>query len=385
MVTFIFILFVTVLVLVGMLGLLMMTVLFPLLACMASRHAVRREPIAKHATNSACYTTANQSAPIPDKPEDSQIIKLHLVIPAHNEEATIRETLQSVIAATAALTESCGEAFDTSITVILDGCVDGTSGAVEGFPLVKVIQHVDALGKWRSIQEACLAGKDTEWTILIDAGSSWRPDLLSAVACHLRDDSIVGIAPSYRNDNAGFLERLSWALERGLKSLENGAGGPISVHGATVFYRTPALCDAFSLLSGKIWLNDDVVIPLAIRSLFPSRKLIYLPTSVVNDISPIRTGSESTRRIRLVRGNLDWVQESFWHRSAVVRILALRRISRMTWAYWLMGLISPLLLFGFGGVVVFFLIIGLFTRNAAFNASLRAIHLLGKSQAVAWR
>jgi hypothetical protein len=116
-----------------------------------------------------------------------------------------------------------------------------------------------------------------------------------------------------------------------------------------VAWREVLDADAFGLLSGKAWLNDDVVIPLAIRSLFPAKKLTYLPNIIVEDISPIRTGSESTRRVRLIRGNLDWVRESFWRHSPVVQILALRRISRMTWAYWFIGLISPLLLLGLGG------------------------------------
>lgn len=383
------ILFVTALVLVGIVGLLMMTVLFPLIACAASRHTIRQEPSQKQLLNSTSYTQHDQLPPKQEdgnrKSENSRLIRLHVVIPAHNEEATIKETIQSVIKAAANLTDCYGEAFEVSITVVLDGCTDNTANAIAGFSLVKVIQHANALGKWRSIQEACLAGKNTDWTILLDAGSSWKPDLLSSVVCHLRDDSIVGIAPAYRNNNAGFLERLSWELERRLKSLENGAGGPISVHGATVLYRTPALCEAFGLLSEKIWLNDDVVIPLAIRTLLPEKRLIYLPDNIVDDISPIRTGSESTRRIRLVRGNLDWVRESFWHSSAVVRILAFRRISRMAWAYWLIGLISPLLLLDMSGMVLFFGIIVLFLRNAAFKASLKAIRLLRNSQVVAWR
>lgn len=386
---FLFILFVTMLVLVGILGLLMMTVLFPLVACLAFRYIPLKNSLQKKSLNSNKYINPSQSATIQQgeykKTENYQATRIHIVIPAHNEEATIKETVQSVIEATADLIYCYGDAFEVTVTVVLDGCTDNTSNAIAGFSQVQVIQHANALGKWRSIEEACLVGKDTDWTILLDAGSSWKRDLLRSLACYFHNDSVVGIAPSYRNNHAGLLEKLSWILERGLKALENSAGGPISVHGATVLYRTPALCEAFGLLSGKIWLNDDVVIPLAIRSLFPDKKLIYLPDNIVDDISPVRNGSESTRRIRLVRGNIDWVSESFWHRSAVVRILALRRISRMAWAYWLIGLISPLLLLGIGGMGIFCILVVFFARNAAFKASLKAILLLGKSQSVAWR
>ncbi len=386
---YIIIIFVTMLALVGILGLLMMTVIFPLLACLASQPCLRRWLFGKNPFFSTYYSTPNRlntaSEKVSEKPKSAETIKLHIVIPTHNEEATIANTLQSISKASANLTENFGGAFEVSITVVLDGCTDGTSKAIGEFNFVQVIEHPKALGKWQSIQDGCLAKGYTDWTVLIDAGSAWPDDLLSSLVCHLRDDDTVGIAPSYRNNNAKFLERLSWAVERRLKAVENGAGGPISVHGATVFYRTPALCDAFGLLSGKAWLNDDVVIPLAIRSLFPFKKLTYLPKIIVEDISPIRTGSESTRRVRLVRGNLDWVRESFWRHSPVVQILALRRISRMAWAYWFIGLISPLLLLGLSGVIVFVLIFVLFKRNAAFNASLKVIYLLGKSQIIAWR
>ena len=367
MILFIFNCSVIALALIGVMGVLMMTLLFPLLACVTTR-------------------IKNTAQLLENKISKAPTIKLHIIIPAHNEEVTIAKTVHSVINAIVELNKSKNDTFEVFITVVLDGCTDNTAEVIAGIPLVKVLHHADALGKWSSIQNACLSMKDADWTILVDVGSFWQSNLLTSVAHYLRDDAIVGIAPSYRNNQANCLEKLSWALERSLKSIENGAGGPISVHGATVLYRTAALCDAFSLLSGKAWLNDDVVIPLAIRSLFPDKKLLYLPKIIIEDLSPTRQGGESTRRLRLVRGNLDWVGESFWHRSLVVKILALRRISRMTWAYWLLGLISPLLLFGFIGILAFVVIVSLLSQNAAFSASLRTfLLLLGKSQVVAWR
>ena len=123
---YIIIIFVTMLALVGILGLLMMTVIFPLLACLASQPCLRRWLCGKNPFFSTYYSTPNRlntaSEKVSEKPKSAETIKLHIVIPTHNEEATIANTLQSIRKASAHLTENFGGAFEVSITVVLDGC-----------------------------------------------------------------------------------------------------------------------------------------------------------------------------------------------------------------------------------------------------------------------
>jgi hypothetical protein len=186
-----------------------------------------------------------------------------------------------------------------------------------------------------------------EWVAFVDAGSLWPDVLISSVVRSIEADGrVMAVAPSYSNSAAGSIARVTWGIERVLKSLENFAGGPISVHGATVFYRTDQVMEAMRALeSHESWLNDDVAVPLMMRILFPRYSTVYLPSVTVGDMQGEAHGREYGRRRRMALGNLEWVQRIGVRGTTSVRCLQLRRIFRMMWAYWVICLAVGCFLF----------------------------------------
>lgn len=336
------------------------------IACVISRLRRRRSP--------ADLSKIDFSRP-------NQPIKIDLLIPVHNEEKIIQQTLTSLEHAMelSRLKNRATNGIPHSIQIVLglDHCTDRTEKAAQTWSntrgvKVNVSRNFGASGKWNMLQQLVRDSR-AEWVGLIDAGSVWEAGLLSSILPSMTDPAIMGIAPAYRPVRANFLEKWNWRLERLLKKLENAAGGPVSVHGATVFYRREALMAAFEeLKSEEFWLNDDVVIPLTLRTLWPEKHIHYAiregGEAWVHDYG-IRAGHhrEYGRRKRMLVGNLQWIRSlnsKAWRADIVVGLIAARRVFRTFWAYWVLffglgialiaiGLLQPsLAVLAAGGVVV---------------------------------
>lgn len=157
------------------------------------------------------------------------------------------------------------------------------------------------------------------------------------------------MAPTYRNDTAGIVEKLMWGTERAIKKIESKCGGPVSVHGATVCYRTQELTSTLQFLSDRHWLNDDIVIPLCLRALYPSKRIEYASHLVVDEHTDMGRppSREFVRRRRLVHGNIEWIRYlwgTVWRHNYVAAILASRRVFRLLWGYW--AVLAALSLYG---------------------------------------
>ena len=156
----------------------------------------------------------------------------------------------------------------------------------------------------------------------------------------------MAIAPSYRPLKAGWLHQILWRLETALKRMEAHCGGPISLHGATVAYQTPLLQNALVSLGDTLWVNDDVVIPLTLRALYPKGVILY-PVGEVRDAGMEPRRLDFGRRKRLLLGNLQWVRTllpSYWRRNPVAGVVAGRRLFRVLWAYWIALIVFGLVL-----------------------------------------
>lgn len=288
------------------------------------------------------------------EPAGGTKLRMEILVAAFNEQAVIRQTLESLVAAAQRLRAVRGDRFELQITVGLDHCTDETAAIVEEFASnsaysVQGVQNLGERGKWNTL--LMLIGRTAaDWVALVDSGSVWNPELLSAAWDSVRDESVLAVAPSYAPRGCGALEQGNWRLERFLKSLENSAGGPVSVHGATVLYRRSTLLSALSALHGTAWLNDDVVVPLTLRLQNPQRRIVYLsegaPQGWVNDVGiKSELGVEYRRRRRMVMGNLQWIRAILLPQITILMI-ASRRVFRVFWAYWVL-----LLMVGFGAEI----------------------------------
>jgi cellulose synthase/poly-beta-1,6-N-acetylglucosamine synthase-like glycosyltransferase len=331
--------------------------------------------------------------------------KLRLVIgvPARDEAEHLGATLHSINEAVEHLTRSVAGVI-VDVIVADDGSTDTTTDVARQSGAT-VIREESARGKWAMLRRLSTMSHAAAWIAFVDAGAIWPRDILNTWYAVALDERVMGVAPGYRRRHAGVGERISWALERRLKSVENFAGGPISVHGATVFYERAALSRCFEVVGERCFLNDDVVIPLALRRFNRGKIIRYLPDSVVVDGVP-RTRSELVRRRRLVSGNIEVFDVPGRGRGGtVVEMLLARRICRLLWVYWLAAVMVGLgvgVVTSFGGDGIF-VILGLVTvgtgllrapvLGAAACASFEALpRLLGRclggsggERRVAWR
>lgn len=305
-------------VIIGVLGVALLSFVFPSLAILLQ--IVRR-------------TTENHLNFVPK----SGPISIHVLIPAHNEAKNIGATLESINSATSSITATD---ISLDIWVAADGCTDETAQTALKYG-AKVIEHPQNLGKWATLEQLIEnTPASVDWIALVDAGASWPKNILLKIYSNLQNERLVALAPSYCNSRVSILEKMSWWFEAKIKSFENIAGGPISVHGATCFYRSASVKQVFESLRGTKWINDDVVIPLTLRSLVKNKHLVYRSDIKVEDVS-VPNDNELPRRKRISRGNYQWMS-SLWigtlSKNPVVFFLALRRIFRVFWAYWFAAL-----------------------------------------------
>lgn len=300
----------------GLVGLGGMTVLFPLLARLfhSNRRRGTRQDDGRHDLTGT----------------------VAILIPAHNEAASIGVTLRSIQLAIAHV-RTRFPAATFRICVGADCCDDETEveARVHG---AEITSFSLRQGKWRTLTALVRGVPEAAWVIFADAGIEWPENFLSTILPHTREPQIMGLAPSYDNAAGGGVERGLWNLERLLKRLEQSSGGPVTVHGASVCYRRRELLAAIDQLGTHAWLNDDVVIPLTLRGLFPDQSIRYLPHLKVSEVPrPELRGPEISRRKRMARGNVEWIRELWiplWRQNPVAALIASRRVFRLLWAYW---------------------------------------------------
>jgi len=277
-------------------------------------------------------------------------LSLDFLIPAHNEESLICKTLTALDHAKEFFilqSISCSEVIpQIRLRVGLDHCTDRTQERIAAWSHSRrtppiVTANRGPIGKWNVLRQL-VHESNADWIAFVDVGSVWHEGLLSAAFPHLRRPSVIGIAPSYRQESGSLLENLQWRLESWLKLLESDAGGPVSVHGATVIYRRKFLLEVFQRLNRETWLNDDVVIPLSLRTHWPFHRIVYLTAkhAWVRDLGA-KASREYGRRKRIVLGNLQWIRSLYptaLRSNLCVGLLASRRVFRAFWAYWLLAI-----------------------------------------------
>ena len=338
------------------------------------------------------------------RPPQPGIRRLAILIPVHGDPIGLRQTLDTITRAVSVAEERFPH-LRCSITVGIDGASDSLREVARARGCA-TIESTECRGKWHTLRDLLKATPNAECVALVDAGSLWEDDLLLSVLPHFRRREVVGVAPSYDNPTGGVVERVLWAFERHLKRLEDGAGGPISVHGATVFYRGRHLRRVLRRLGEGRWLNDDVVIPFQLRAAHPSFRIRYLDDVAVHDgpatvTTPGASAPDFGRRCRLVLGNVQWLRTVVSGQTPgalTVRLLALRRLTRLFWAWWLLLAGIPVLVLlggktGWGGIATVLILgalVAMLVRaltTAAAASLLAPLYLLAPAWAgrVRWR
>lgn len=260
---------------------------------------------------------------------------LEILIPAHLEPETLPLTLRSVREACAFSNSS--ENLNVRVRVGLSAW--STPEAHGASRLADEVVVIDQAGKWLALRELVLSSK-SDWIALVDCGALWPADLVQKVSPWFKKSDVVALNPRYQPSSAGVLTRARWALEAALKKIENSAGGPISFHGATMFFRAAELRAVFRDEGSRTWLNDDVVLPYLIRLMHPHLRTVYLFDVIVDDAG-LQAGDQEKRHARILKGNFQWIAQlvrPHFSDSVVLSFLALRRCVRLAWAWILLFL-----------------------------------------------
>jgi cellulose synthase/poly-beta-1,6-N-acetylglucosamine synthase-like glycosyltransferase len=324
-----------------------------------------------------------------DEEQLTEVNSFDVLIPCHNEKNRLRETLASIQCAKDEA-RKIFQKLSVNVFVGLDSCTDDTVSDADGYAVA--IRSFSYSSKWRVLQELVHCSS-ADWVAFVDAGAIWDKRILRNALPYLCLENLSCFAPGYRVGTAGRVSRNLWLLEAFLKTIENKSGGPVSVHGATVFYRRESLVAVLKALSGRNWLNDDVALPLMLRVLFPLQKILYAANDaggfVVTDSSPRQKSQEANARMRMVQGNLQWIRflTPVAHRlSPHVLVVSLRRVFRLIWALPVTLFILALFSAAFEHaivrgrilwpVVIFFFALSIalaIIKNPAFRASMHAL------------
>ena len=267
------------------------------------------------------------------------VTSLDLLIPAHNESSALK-TLIPQIKEEGLLAKTGFPECVFKISVGADACSDDTETVARELG-AEVRVFSDHRSKWKTLFELS-ASSSAEWVGWVDAEASWPKGFLSEVLVKIHEDgNRLGISPAFGPNPI-------WRIEEKIKLLENHLGGPISVHGATVFYRREELMEALHALQHTSWLNDDIVVPLMMRTQNPSSRLFYFTPQAGRVTENEREGLSEGRfrailgqRSRMAAGNLQWIS-LLWIKvlriSLPVGFLALRRVLRPFWMYFVLAL-----------------------------------------------
>ncbi len=274
---------------------------------------------------------------------------LEILIPVHNDSMKMRRTIESI---QSELEKSRLLKSKSRIVVGLDHCTDSSREIAQSLGVTIKDSHKGP-GKWRNLM-SLIKSSTSEWLMLVDAGTELMPEFFTHLEPEIKSN-YAAVAPGYRlkHENKSFfslstLKSLFWIFEKRLKNIENSNGGPVSVHGACCIYRREDLLQALEVLdSSSSYLNDDVVIPLLVRAFSRRSKIKYMGDSLFVFDSSIDSVNAEQRKKRILAGNLQWIVELYpmlWKKNRLIAILALRRVFRVFWAWWLVSLVIGSLL-----------------------------------------
>lgn len=272
------------------------------------------------------------------RPENNfQNVSLDILIPAHKEFVSLPVSLNYFNN----LNLSKPDFFTEIKTHVALSNWEGEE-AVQASRTASAVISVRTPGKWFALKELVYKSQ-ADWVALVDSGTIWSEDCLAILAKYIKEQDVVVVNPTYSEQgrvqfSGKGLQHKIWKIESFIKNIENQCGGPISLHGSTIIYKREYLIKALDKLGDVQWLNDDVVVPLMVRSLYPDKKIIYTSEIIALDQFPASLDqSEVNRRKRLLLGNIQWVKAFFGYLckdNQVLAFLALRRVSRMVWAWW---------------------------------------------------
>lgn len=223
---------------------------------------------------------------------DAALPTVTIIIPAHNEEASIGPKLQSCL--------NLDYPEDRlEFVVFSDGSTDGTNEQVRPFlsPRLRLVFHPQRRGKMQVLNEA-VRSVSSEIVVLSDAEARFHPQALRRLLRHFQSGQ-VGAVFGWREMAGGGGEKSResayWRYEKWLRKAEDRIGASIVCSGAILALRR----QAYRPLAPNL-ICDDLFIPLGLRA--RGWQLVFDPTATVCERPTSALGGDFLRRVRLGAG-----------------------------------------------------------------------------------
>ena len=244
-------------------------------------------------------------AAMPDPPPSVTVL-----IPAHNEESVIVQTMTSVL---------FSDSKDLRIIVVNDGSADKTGELLEANfsrePRVRIIHQVNR-GKAAALSVA-MSQADTEIVVTIDADTEIEPDAISKLVRHFSDPKVGAVAGNVKVGNRSRWLTRWQALEYVTsQNMEKRAFDLLNcitvVPGALGAWRKKAIEAAGGITADTV--AEDADLTIAIRRL--GWRVSYDEEAIAWTEAPEKPGQLIRQRFRWTFGTL----QSFWkHGDTLLR------------------------------------------------------------------
>ena len=235
--------------------------------------------------------------------EAADLPRLAVLVPAHNEAATIA----AKIANTCALDYPAGR---LRLVLVLDGCTDATEAVARATLAsldtveAEIVSFARNRGKVAALNAGFSAASDTDVVIVTDCSAELAPDAARRLAAAFRDPRLGAIGAGYAVP-AGLSEGDDrfWRAQCALKAAEARIAAPMGLHGACYAVRR-ALVEPLP----EDTINDDFAIPMRLAA--AGWRVAYDPTIAVTEREASDMRIDFRRRRRIGAGNC---QQSLRH------------------------------------------------------------------------
>jgi poly-beta-1,6-N-acetyl-D-glucosamine synthase len=301
-----------------------------------------------------------------------------LLIAAHNEENTIEEKIQNVLAIHY-------PADKIEVLIGLDGCTDTTSEILKKYTYshINVIEFNERRGKSAVIND--LAGRaENEILVFSDANTTYDQETVRKLVRHFKKTEIGGVCGKLKlipyNRNVSSLgESVYWQYENMLKLMEGSIKTTIGATGAIYAIRR----SLYKNLPVDQIVMDDFLIPLAVVS--QGYRVIFDTDAVGYERTTASMDHEFSRKVRIGIANFVGLNEirsllsprwkfvafALWSHKVIRWLVPLFMISILLSNICLLLLTeSPLYLAAFGLQALFYGLAGIGYVLDRYNLSL---------------
>jgi biofilm PGA synthesis N-glycosyltransferase PgaC len=246
---------------------------------------------------------------------------ISVLVVAHNEQATIRTKLMSLLAMDYPL-------HKVEIVVASDASCDETDNIIKEFATQGVVIKtcVSQRGKPANLNE-CIPKLRGSIVILMDARQEVSSGFVRALVRNFADPRVGAVSgelvlqpPSAETQDVASGVGFYWRYEKFLRRMESNIDSSVGATGALYAMRK----SLFKPIASDTLL-DDLLIPMNIVR--QGYRVLFEPDAIAIDTARISASSEFRRKVRTIAGNFQLFSRETWLLNPTVNRLWLQTLS----------------------------------------------------------